>query len=241
MREGSIYGYIDQRDAGSEVRVRIYFIHEGMLTPVPHHQAQTHEHERDPEREHRGPGIDAEGHVVQKRITRRFRQESFDSKIRLSLTEKVHRQIPPDKKEEPAKILRKTPRRIALIPNRRREITRPIALDMMVLDVVVVVRVPGMTHQRLQDVGERDVEPVPVFGQDAIIVDVIVHEQGEGAGAPEAIDCVQDAVEVSEVVEEVEGAGEVDAEVEEDMREEDYVSRVARYGCGEAGVGFDDC
>lgn len=212
-----------------------------MLTPVPDHQAQTHEEERDPEGEDGCLGTDAKGHVVQEHIARRFRQESLDSQIRLSLAEEVHRQIQPDKKEEPPKILSKTPRRVALIPDRRRQIIRPVAFDMVMLDVVVIVRVPSMAHQRLEHIRKGDVKPVPVLGQDAIIVDMVVHEQGERAGAPKAVDRMEYPVEVGEVVEEVDGTGDIDTEVEKNVGEEDDVSGMSGYACCPASVGFDDC
>lgn len=46
--EGRTDWYIDQRDARPEVRVRIHLVHKSMLSPVAHHQAETHQHERDP-------------------------------------------------------------------------------------------------------------------------------------------------------------------------------------------------
>ena len=94
---------------------------------------------------------------------------------------------------------------VALIAHSRGEIVRPVAFDVVVLNVVKEVRVPGMAHERVEDVGEDGVDQGVFFVQHAPHVDVLVHEQRVGAHVVELHGGVEDAVPPAEVVEEVQG------------------------------------
>jgi hypothetical protein len=106
----------------------------------------------------------------------------------------------------------------------------------MVLHMVVVVRVPGVAHERFQNVGEAEVEHGPVLRQHAVVVDVVVHQESEGARTPKGESRVEDAMDPREVVEQVDCTREVDAHVQDDVCEEHDICRMADDACGELGV-----
>ena len=54
-----------------------------------------------------------------------------------------------------------------------------VALYVMMLHVVVVIRIPCVAHERLDDVWEGHVQPLPAFLENAVVVDVIMHKKGE--------------------------------------------------------------
>lgn len=45
---------------------------------------------------------------------------------------------------------------------------------MVMLDMMVEIRVPGMSHQRLQDVGPRLIEGSVAWSQNAVIMNMVV-------------------------------------------------------------------
>lgn len=68
------------------------------------------------------------------------------------------------------------------------------------LDVVIVVGVPGVSHQRLEDIGERSIEPGVILGEYAVIMYVIVKQECESTAVPCRHYPVTDAVEPGEAV-----------------------------------------
>lgn len=97
----------------------------------------------------------------------------------------------------------------------------------MVLDVVVVVRVPGVAEQRLEDVREREVEDGKAFGEYAVIVDVVVQHQREGSSAPEGEGNMEGCVQVGEMPVQQNRAGQVHAAIHQDIGQEDDVGRMS--------------
>lgn len=71
--------------------------------------------------------------------------------------------------------------------------------------MVEEVAVPGVAHERVEDVGEDGVDQGVFFVQNAPHVDVLVHEERVGAHVVELHCGVEDAVPPAEVVEEVQG------------------------------------
>lgn len=129
---------------------------------------------------------------------------------------------------------------VTLIAKRGRQVVGSVALDVVVLDMMVEVAVPGMAHERIEHVGEGVVEPGHVLGQDTSHVDVLVHHEGVGADIAELQDQVQDAVKPCEGVEEVEDAGDGGGEVEEEMGDNEHVGLYTHEGACDADVERDD-
>lgn len=69
-----------------------------------------------------------------------------------------------------------------------------------------------------------------------MIVDMAVHYQCEWSSTPDGVHGVQNSMEPGEVVEEVDGAGDVDREIPENVGEEDDVSWVAHDLAADLGV-----
>lgn len=132
--------------------------------------------------------------------------------------------------------MQEIPNVVPLVADGRREILGSIAFDVVMFDVVIIVRIPRVTHQGLQNVRKCPIEPGPVLGQYAIVVNMIVHHQRKTSCAPECESHMSDAMEVREMVEEPDGAGEVDREVEQDMREKDDIGRVSYDARGNSGI-----
>lgn len=74
---------------------------------------------------------------------------------------------------------------------------------MVVFDVVEEVRVPGVAHQWVENVGEDGVDEAVFLVEDAAHMDVLVHEEGVWAHVVELDGGVEDAVPPVEVVEQV--------------------------------------
>lgn len=140
-------------------------------------------------------------HEVQESVGAVFRNGGLQGQFVILLAGKVEREVEPDQEEESSDVVQEVPDVVSLVSKGGGKIVRAVAFDVVVFDVVVVVRVPGMTHERFQDVREAEVEDRPVFRQHAVVVDVVVHQEGEGARAPEGESRVEDAMDPGEVVE----------------------------------------
>jgi hypothetical protein len=73
---------------------------------------------------------------------------------------------------------------------------------MMMLNVMIVVAIPGMAHERIQQVEEQGVQRRPILGEDTIVVDVVVPYERVCAETIAGYDSMDDAVYAAEVVEE---------------------------------------
>ena len=173
------YGYVDQGDARSVVRVRLEFVDECVLAPVADHEAQPEEHERDDEGEGRSTRVYVRRHEVQEKVSSVFRDCGLQGELVVLLACKVEGQVKPDEEQEPSNVVEEMPDVVSLVSKGGRKIVRAIAFDVMVLHVVVIVRIPSVAHQRFQDVREAEVEHGPVFRQHAVVVDVVVHQESE--------------------------------------------------------------
>ena len=144
-----------------------------MLPKVPDHESNTHLHEGNDKHEKGGWKI-ALSHEVYESVIQKLRQRSLGRKTVLALTDKVHGQLDPDEGKETTDIEQKVAQRVALVAEGRGKVFRPVVLDVMMLYVVVVVGIPGVAHQRLEDVGPDMVEPGVFFGQETTIVDMVM-------------------------------------------------------------------
>ena len=231
------YGDVDERDAAPKVRVGLDLVHEGVLAPVAHHEPETHQRERDEQRPHGRAQVDEARGAVQEQVGAGLGSARLERGARLALAHEVRRQVDPDEEKEAGDVVGKVPGVVALVADGGAEVVGAVALDVMVLDVVVVVCVPGVAHERIEDVGEGAVEPGEARRQDAAHVDVLVHHERVGAHVVELHGEVEEGVRVGEAVEEVEGGGNRGAEVEEEVRHEDDVGRMPHEARGVRDVG----
>lgn len=89
---------------------------------------------------------------------------------------------------------------------------------MVVLDMVEVVAVPCVAHQRVCDVWEEVIEPCEVLPQDAAHVYVLVHHQGIGTHIEPLPHSMQQPVPPVEIIEQVYRRGYRGREVQQQMR-----------------------
>lgn len=84
-----------------------------------------------------------------------------------------------------------------------------------------------MPIQRFQHVRERTIQPLEVLRQHSVVVDVVVKHQSERPAAVQRPDRVQYSMHPREVVEQVYRAWHGGGKVEQDVRQEDHVRRMA--------------
>lgn len=175
-----------------------------MLSPVTDHQPQPHDYQRQYKDESRGLRVQLE-HGVLEDIRPQLPESLPCCHAVPPLADKVRRQIQPNKKEKLAHVVQEVQHAVPLIADSGALVIGPVALDVVVLDVVVEVAVPGVAHERVQQVGEGGVEPGVALVQHAPAVDVLVHHERVGARVRDLHDDVQDAVEPGEVAEQQQG------------------------------------
>lgn len=224
------YGHVDQRDARPVVGVRLVGVDEGVLAPVPDHEAEPHQGQGEQEDEQGRVAIKEEqgeeGGVVSE-----LPAGGLESHLGAVLAEEVQGQVEPDEEEEAPEVVQEVPDVVALVPHGGREVVRPVALDVVVLHVMVEVRVPGVAHQGVGDVGEQQVEgarPRPPLRQHPARVDVLVHHQRVRAHVIELHGEVQHAAQVAEVAVQPYRAGDGRGEVQDQVRHHDHVRLVPR-------------
>lgn len=100
---------------------------------------------------------------------------------------------------------------------------------MVMLDVVIVVRVPCVAHQRVDDVGEESIDDSEArrLGEDAPHVNVLVHHKAVGAHIIELHSEVENSMNIGEVVEEKASTRHQGSEVENQMCQHYHISLVA--------------
>ena len=118
----------------------------------------------------------------------------------MSFADEIQGKFEPDEEEEAADVAQEIGEVVPLVTHGGGEVTWPVALDVVVLDVVIVVRVPRVAHQGIRDVGKDRVEEPEGLAEDTAHVDVLVHHQGVGANEVRLHDPVEDAMEPGEVV-----------------------------------------
>lgn len=151
---------INQCDTGQVIRIRVGRIHESMLAPVTDHQSQAHDGERKDEHERGSAGIDVVVEHINSNVATHFPEGTFGCILELPLSPKVHWELQPNEKDEPAHIGQEVGDAVAVIVHRCTQIVRTVTLDVVVLDVVVKVRIPRMAVHGVQQVWEKHVEQI---------------------------------------------------------------------------------
>lgn len=159
------YRHINQGDAGAEVRIRLVGVDKGVLSPIADHQTQSHEREGPEEDKGRRLAVEAvQG--VQEGVVAELPESRLEAVLRLTLAEKVPRQVEPDQKDEASDVVQEVEDVVTLVADGGRQVVGAVALDVVMFYVVVKVRVPGVAHEGVGDVGKRGVEEAqdgPVF------------------------------------------------------------------------------
>lgn len=216
---GNTYGNVDQGNAGAKVGVWIDVVDKSMLPPVAHHEADAQLQQGQQEDEQGGLPGDIGPEQVDGRVIETLAEGRLDGEIDLALAEEVQRQLQPDEEVEAADVAEKVAQLVALVADGGRQVVGPVAFDVMMLDMMIVVGVPGVAHQRIGEVGEQLVEPGQGRGalQDAAHVDVLVHHQRVGADVVRLHDPMQDSVDPAKMPEQHDGAGHGGGEVQQQM------------------------
>lgn len=97
----------------------------------------------------------------------------------------------------------------------------------MVLDVVVEVTVPGVAHERIENVRKDGIEDGVLFRQNASLVDMLVLHQGVGPDVIHLHDEMAHGMDIGEVPEKIQRTGHQRGEVDEEMRNHDHVGLVS--------------
>lgn len=137
----------------------------------------------------------------------------------LALSEEIARKLKPHEEQKSADIAQEVVQLVSLVPDSRRQITGSIPFDVVVLDVMVVVRVPRMSHERVGDVGKERVKQPELLGEDSAHVDVLVHHERVGPHVVRLHDPVEDPMDPSEVIVQVDCTGDGGGEVQDEMRQ----------------------
>lgn len=198
-----------------------------MLSPIARHEAQSKGQQWQDEHANGRARVDISPHQVDEHVVAPLPQRRLEGILALSGPQKVQGQVQPDEEKETAHIAGKIRDRVAVIPHGRIEVCRPVALDMMMFDVVVVVGVPGVAHQWINDVGKQSVEDPILWGEDAVHVDVLMLHECVCACEPDMQDPMQQPVDPVEVVAvHPDRAGNRHSKVDQQMSDHDHICRV---------------
>ena len=195
------YRNVNDSDARSEVRIRLRLVDECMLAPVSDHHSQSHDGQWQKKHEEGGSSIEIGKHGIQESVARKFAATRFESKIRLARAEEVPWQIEPDEDVESTEVVQEMPDIVALVPDRGRQVVRSVTFDVVMLDVVEIVRVPCVAHQRVHNVWECQIDQRVCLVQYAAHMYMLVHHQCVRAHVVELHDRMQWTVPPVEVVE----------------------------------------
>lgn len=171
-----------------------------MLSPVADHQAQAHHGKREDEHEGGSAGIDIVVQHVKGNIVADLPECALGAVFELSFPEEVQWEFEPDEEHEATDVAQEVWDAVAVIVHCRAQVVSAVAFHVVVLDVMVVVRVPRVTVHRVEQVREQVVEQPELWGEDSIHVDVLVLHQGESAAVEQLHEPVQDTVKVRKAV-----------------------------------------
>ncbi len=87
-------------------------------------------------------------------VAQKFRSRGSGCLDKLTLAKEVQWEIKPYQEDEAANIVEKMDKIIAVISYSGGQIIRPVALHMVMFDVMIEIAVPRMTHQRVSEVGK---------------------------------------------------------------------------------------
>lgn len=171
----AIRGHIQQSDTRAEVAVRFRLIDEAVLAPVADHQTQSQKSEGEEIHEQRGAEADIRSEEVVHPIGAEFEEGGLGRHAPLASADEGGRQVHPHEEAEARDVEGEVRWTVALVADGGGDVIGPVPFDMVVLDVVEVVGVPGVAEEGIEEVGEGGVEEGEAFGEDATLVDVLVH------------------------------------------------------------------
>ena len=129
---------VEERDAGPEVGVRVGLVDEGVLAPVPDHEAGAHGEEGDQVDEEGGARVEGgeEGEIS---VGGEFGEEGFEREGGLVFAEEVEGEVGPDEEEEAQEVVEEVGQGVALVADGGGEVRGPVAFDVVVFYVVEVI------------------------------------------------------------------------------------------------------
>lgn len=175
------YRCINQCDTGPKVGIRLDLVYESVLAPIAGHQRNAHQSKRNQEDRDGSAGVNKLVHAVKEDVVCNLTASSLERKTGLVVAHEIARQVEPNKQVKAANIVQEVQNAVALVSHCRGQIVGSIAFDVVVLDVMEEIGVPGVSHQRVKDVWEDSIDKGVFLVQDTSHVNVLVHEQGVGA------------------------------------------------------------
>lgn len=127
---------------------------------------------------------------------------------------------------------------VTLIPESGREVIGSVSFHVMMLDVVVKVGIPTVSHERIKDVGEQCVEDDELFAEDTSHVNVLMHHEGVCAHITDLHKAMNKSVNPPEPVKEEGGAWDGRGEVQQQVRNHHDVCLNSNDGARNADVGL---
>lgn len=183
-----------------------------MLSPISHHHTDAHDKQWQDECEHCRASVYI-CEVEDQAQTRDFLDECLDCQLVLLVLVEVMWKLNPAEEEEAEEILQELSHLVALIIDCGRQIGRAVALYVVHLNMMVVVRVPSMTHQWACNVWEEFIHQGVRLAKNAIVVDMVVKHQCKWASVPNSKDGMCDGMNPMEVVEKIYRARKQNREV----------------------------
>lgn len=89
---------------------------------------------------------------------------------------------------------------VTLVAKSRGQVIRAIALDMVMFDMVIKVRIPGVAHKRIKNVREKRIEPRKLFCKNSAHMDMLMHHQSISTNIVHLHQPVQDAMRPSKMI-----------------------------------------
>lgn len=230
------YRNVNERDARSVVRVWLLIVDKGVLAPIAHHHTQTHQDKGDQKDANGCLPVVLEGRV-QQHVAAQLPEEGLGGESVPLARDKVERQLGPDQHDEAADVVQKVPERVPLVAHGGGQISGAVALDVVVLDVVVKVGIPRVSHERVEQVGERVVKEAEALVQDTAHMNVLVHHQRVGAHVGQLHQRVQDSVNPSKGAKEEEsGTRDRGGKVQQQVRQHHHICLDPHNGPGGLNV-----
>ena len=80
-------------------------------------------------------------------------------------------------------------------------------------DMMIVVGIPGVTHERFHDVRKGHIQPFPALLENTVVVDMVVHQKCERTNTSTGICKMYNGMQVGEVLEKSNCAPQIDRKV----------------------------
>lgn len=108
------------------------------------------------------------------------------------------------------------------------------------LDMMVKVGIPAVSHERIKDIREQRVEDDELLAEDASHVNVLMHHEGIRAHITDLHEAVDEGVNPPELVKEQRGARDRRGKVQQQVRDHDDVCLNSNDGARNADVGLQN-